>query len=669
MTWQPNDNEQQSAQELDQLITALQHGKQLPTQDKDGQMAQQLMQLAATIQPEQPFVNSLRAQLTAQANQKSQSKKGVTRPSIIEEWVKQFTMKRTLITLAGVTAVIVIAVAGWNLFRPSGSPESTTEIAAVATTENGASQEVVEPETAVTQPGETGVIEQPVAEEAGSTAASDEPISPAFSGVRGQGGGGGDRYGFGQGQGPFTNAAITLNGQLPQEMEAAVYETTILENTTINQDEVRAFADKMGVSGEMYFEWYNGMPVDGQDDGSGNVPYLYRIFDGKRQVSAYLSGEMVYEDLDLFNQNLPPQPFADRAAIAEQFLQERNLLDFAYEIHPGWGNEVQFLPLFDGRPVNNWSLITVNVTSDSQIMSVNIRPLGDLNQIQTDSLRSAADAWQYLQDNFADGPVTFNLIASDPAYYAPPVVPGAEKTRWDREYAAGQEVTLNSWVQIFRPADGSIRPRMVTDRGILLAADDVTLEDIAQTVSNGNNVRLQGVLSGETDSLVLNVSNWEAITGPFDIYLNGTTRLINGVVSLELPGGFPIQIANPPTDLPIDSFVSMSSWSVRIADDGVSAITDWNAFDLMNAYIDPGIPVEDPFSNISGVTINKVELVYNYLNPYESLNPFTGIPYIADDNSHLIPVWRFTGETNKGDTVEFIVPAPANVELPTAPAE
>jgi hypothetical protein len=113
----------------------------------------------------------------------------------------------------------------------------------------------------------------------------------------------------------------------------------------------------------------------------------------------------------------------------------------------------------------------------------------------------------------------------------------------------------------------------------------------------------------------------------------------------------------------------MSSWSVRIADDGVSAITDWVSFDLMNAYIDPGVVAEDPFINISGVTINKVDLVYNYLYPYESLNPSTGVPYIANDNSHLVPFWRFSGETNKGDMVEFIIPAPANVELPTAPAE
>ena len=690
MTWQSNHNEQQSAEELDRLISTLHHGEQVSPQHEDGQMARQLVKLAAAIRPKQPFVNGLRAQLVAQANQKSQSKKGAALPLIIiEEWARSITMKRTILSLAGLTAVIVLALVGWNLFRPaSGGTEPAVEIAAAATeTENMEGQEAVAPETAVSseaevveQPAETEtveveataapeaeVVEQRAATEVVENAVVEESIAQALPAFGGRGGGGG--YGYGEGQGPFTNATVTLNAELPQETEAAVYEANVLNATTLDQEQVRAFADKMGISGELYFEWYSGLPLDGQDDGSGNVPYVYRIFEGKRQVSAYLSGEMYYEDTSLYNQNLPPLPYAERAAIAEQFLLERDLLDFDYEMHPGWGTEVQFLTLVDGHPVNNWAMITANVTGDSQIMSVSIRPLNDLTQIQTEALRSAADAWQYLQDNMADGPVMFNLIASDPAYYAPPVSNG-EKTHWDREYTSGQEVTLNSWIQMFRPADGSVTPRLVTDRGILLAADDATLEAIAQAVSLGNNVRLQGTLSGEGDNLVLNVSNWEAITGPFDIYLNGTTRLVNGVVSLELPGGFPIQIANPPADLPMDSFVSMSSWSVRVADDGVSAITDWVTFDLMyNNTIDQGVAAEDPFSNISSVTINKVDLVYNYLYPYESLNPSTGVPYIADDNGHVIPVWRFTGETNKGDLVEFIVPAPASVELPAAPAE
>ncbi len=660
MTRQFNHHEQQSAEELDQLITALQQGKQSPHQSEDGPMAEQLVNLATSVQPQQQFVKSLRSQLVTQANQKSQVKKGAALPQIIEEWANRFSMKRTLITLAGVTAVIVLAVVGWNLFRPANSNEPAVDIAAIT------------PETAVVEQPAEAIEALPPAEFTDETGAATSGIfeggaanDAATSSMASIGRGGGGGYGYGPGEGPFVDASITLNADLPTETEAAVYETTFVELPTIDQAAMRDFAEKMGVTGDIYFEWYDGMPVDGQDDGSGNIPYAYRIFNGKRQVTGYLSGELFYENAALYSQNLPPLPYPERAAMAEQFLQERNLLDFNYEIHPGWGNEVQFLTLVDGRAVNNWALLSVNVAGDGQIISVSKRPIGDLNLVQTESLRSAADAWQYLQDNLADGALLFNLIASDPAYFAPQPSNG-EKTHWELEFAPGQEVTLNSWIQIFRPADGSITPLLLTDRGIILAADAGTLETIANEAAFGNNVRLQGTLSGQVDNLVLNVANWESVQGPIDVYLNGTTRLVNGIVSLELPGGFPIQLANPPADLPLDTQVSMSSWSVRVADDGVSAIADWVSIDLMEGnYFEPERPVEDPFFNISSVTINKVELAYNYVYPFESLNPQTGIPYIANDNSHLVPFWRFTGETNKGDVVEFMIPAPANVDLPT----
>jgi hypothetical protein len=671
MTRQPNLNEQQYAEELDRQITLLQLGKQISQQGESKQLVQQLHQVASTLQPRQTFTKELRSQLVAQAQQKSQQKKGVTRTSLFEEWVKSIQMKRLIFSLAGLTAVLALAILGWNILRPSSSSsEPVVEVAAIEVTEGSPAIE----STAVKPTSTSATVETP-------TASKDEvvtqPVAPvstespvtedaaaAFSGPRGQGGGGG--YAYGEGQGPFFDTTFTLNADLPQDTEAAVYTGNIKNHTSLDRDLVSAFADKMGVNGELYFEWYSGLPVDGQDDGSGNIPYVYRIFDGKRQVSAYLSGEIFYEDTALYNQNLPPMPYAERAAFAEQFLLERNLLDFDYEIHSGWGTEIQFLPLVDGRPINNWAVITVNVTGDSQIMSVSIRPLEELTQIQVDPLRSAADAWQYVIDNAASGYVMFNLIPSNQDYFAPQ--PAGEKTHWEREFTSGQEVSLASWIQIFRPANGSVTPRLQTDRGLVLAADDATLDAIAEVATNGNNVLLRGTLSGEPNSLILNVSAWEAVTTPFDLYLNGTTRQINGVVSLELPGGFPIQIANPPADLPLDTAVSMWSWGVRVADDGVSAIADWVTFDLLYYnYIDQGVPFEDPFSNISGVTINSVKLVFQYLYPYESFNPYSGVPFIADDNGHLAPAWRFSGETNKGDMIEFIVAASVSVELPTTP--
>ena len=582
-------------------------------------------------------------------------------------------MKRVIYALAGLTAVIVLGIVVWNTFRiPAGGVEPSIEAAAngnqgIAVNDGGGETAVSPSTNAPEQEDEIETIENaPQAEEI--VAVEPETFhnavtesAAAMDMAIGRGGGG---YGYG-GEGPFTNATISLNAELPQASDAPVY-VVPFQNEPVDFDAemLRTFADKMGVSGDIYFEWYHGMPLTGQDDGTGNVPYMYRIFEGTRNASAYLGGELIYEDSSLYSINMSPLPYDERSAIAEQFLLERNLLDFEYEMHSGWGTEVQFLPVVDSRTVHNWSQITVQVTGDGQILMVSLRPLTNLTELQVESLRSAADAWQYLQDNFASSPMMYNIFPSNPEYFMPPQ-PTGQKTHWEREFAVGQEVNVMSWVQIYRPYDGNGALRLTTDRGMILAADDATLEAIADAVAFGNNIRLQGTIAGEPDKMELNVTDWEPISGLFEIYLNGTTRDVNGVVSLELPGGFPIQIANPPADLPLDTSIGMSSWSVRVADDGVSAIADWNFIDLMNFdYYEPEPYYEDPYVDISSVVINDVQLVYQYLYPYEPLEYHSGDSYIDNDNSHLVPVWRFAGETNKGDRVEFMIAAPANVDLP-----
>ena len=682
MTWQPREDEQKAAEELDRLIGALQRGQHSSAPHVDMQLVQQLLQRADEIRPEPSFTRSLRDKLVRQAHKKE--KKGVALLRFFEEWVEKLNMKRTIISLAGVAALFAVVVAGWLMFRSwANDAEPADDIAALPTviTETE-SENVAQPVptdadvvNAPTNGSETpaatatrapSVPEQPAEEQAVAEASQDALSIPA----RGLGGGGGG-FGYSEGQGPFSDAEISLDTELPGQTEATVFQAPVVEGMVGSMDlaKIEAFAAQMGVNGAVYFEWYAGIPVDGQDDGSGNVPTVYRVFDGKRQVTAYLSGEMYYENTALFSVNLPPLPFAERASIAEQFLLEHNLLDFAYEMRPGWGNEVLFLQLIDGQPLNNWPQITVNVATvdgGGQIVSLSIRPLTELSPLQSEAIRPAAEAWQWLQENFQSNAYMFNLIASDPAYYAPAVTSDS-KTHWDLEYAVGQEVTLNSWIQIFRPTDGSGTPRLSNDRGMILVADNDMLEALAQSATTGNNVRLHGVVGGEPNALVLNVTAWEPITGPSDLYLSGTTRLVDGVMYLELPGGFPIEIANPPADLPQDTAVSMLSWTVRLADDGVSAITDWVMIDLLYYYpVDAGAIIEDPYTNIAGVTIKQVELVYQYLYPYEALYPYSQVPLFTDDFSHLAPAWRFSGVTNKGDLVEIVIPALARVELPVA---
>jgi hypothetical protein len=37
--------------------------------------------------------------------------------------------------------------------------------------------------------------------------------------------------------------------------------------------------------------------------------------------------------------------------------------------------------------------------------------------------------------------------------------------------------------------------------------------------------------------------------------------------------------------------------------------------------------------------------------------------FVEGENPQLVPVWIFTGRTNKGDIVEIFIPAPSSIEL------
>lgn len=640
MSNQHNQPEQQAAHALDDLLNKLQSGRTVTRQDAVTPFAQKLVSLVDEVEPRPEFEHRLRAKLLAQAQPKQKQMNLLEK---FEEGLRRSAMKRLLLSAVGLTAVLVIAFFTWSTFLAPPIP-----------VEPGAGIAAIPDVDTASDASSSDVIVEQAAEEAA---------------LNQRGGFGGGGFGFGEG-GPFTNATLTLNADLPEATEAAIYAGSF-RDAPVDLEQLRRFAEQMNVEGDVYFEWYMGMPIDGTDDGSGNVPQIYRIFDGQRMVSGFRSGEMFYEDTALFQQqnSQTPLPFAERAAIAEQFLQERRLLDGGYEMHAGWGNEVQFLATVDGRAVYNWVAITVNVLPDGQIMTVSIRPLPQMSQTEVEALRSANDAYTYLQENLDNGLLMFNIIPTNPEYFAFQSAPSGQKTHWEVTYEPGQQVSLNSWLQIFRPADGNGTLRLMTNQGMVLTGAEGMLESIAQDAAQGRYISLEGTVEGEPGRLQLNVESWGIVNGPSDLYLNGTTRNRDGIVYLELPGGFPIEVANPPADLPMDATVGMSTWGVRIADDGVSAITDWITLDL-NEYREGPMeePFIDPYSNISAVTIDAVDLAYFYLYPGEPV-PFTNVPFAHDGDGRLIPVWRFTGSTNNGDLVEFAIPALASIELPEPPTE
>lgn len=644
---QRNDAEQQQAEQLEALISAVQHGQTPTLPDETARFAARLTQTAGSLQPDPIFARRLEARLLAQARQTNQTHK--TTLPFWETFLRSFEMKRVAYSLAGIAVLAVIVLAAWNLLRPGGD-ETGQPVAVVSATPASVAAAATPTPAPAVQPGLPAATEAAI------------KVAPGGLPVRGLGGGGGDAAAYYAG--PFENATLSLETSLPPDTISPIYRAPQNNTAAVDLAALQAFATQMGVNGPLYYEWSQGLPVRAQEATPGQI-YSYRIFDGARRVSVYGGSDMVYEDVTLLNfslQNPTPLPFEQRQALAERFLQERGQLDFTYTVRASYGFDVQFVALQDGRPVNNWPVYTVTVTGDGQIASVYRRNLSGLEQVGDGELISAEAAWNYLQAHLNDGQISYNIYPSNPAYYSGGQT--GQTTHWERAFEPGQDVTVYAWPQVFRPVNDEGSPYIITERNMVLTGDAATLEAIAN--SAGQNVRLQGQIGGEPGRLTLNVTAWETQSGPFDLYLNGTVRQADGQTYLEIAGGFRFLLNNAPADLPTDQPISVYSWGARAADgNACQAIIDWLTIDLTTPGINPAAvdPVaSDPYAGITNVSINSVNLAYHYAYPGEVTFPATQAYSQSDAN--LLPVWYFQGVTNKGDGIEFFLPALNSLGVP-----
>lgn len=644
-----DDPEQDEADRLEAWLAAWQGGAPAdPTPDNDALLATQLVRLADELQPDPAFARRLELRLLQQARQQH-----ATQPPPVSVWERisrrpVFDLKPLVYSLAGVAVLAVVILAAWSLLRPGDDAPGVVVEAPSATPEAIAQVETMTP---ITPPDADDALT--AAAPAAEDRAAESALVPAGP-PRGLGGGGGADVAYA----PFLSATLTLAAPLPTDSVGPV---VVARPRTLSLDDFRAIADRLGATGAIYFEWYTGSPVAYDASAPGN--YVYRIFQGEVRVSMFNSTDIYYENLAYLNTlTQPPLPFEQRRAIAESFLQERGLLTFSYVTRPGWGYDVQFLLLQDGRPVTNYPFITVTVTPAGHISSISYRPLTAAQQVEEVPLITAAAAWAYLQAHLPSGQVVYNIYPTHPTSNTPQPTPGV--THWERPFAAGQNVVIYSWLQIYRPIYGQGAPLLVTDRNLILEGDPGLLEEIANNA--GQIVRLEGQIVGEPGQLRLQVAAWSPQTEPYDLYLTGTTRSQAGAIYLEIAGGFRILLLDAPADLPVDAQVSVYSWGVRAENsEQCQAVMDWVTLDLLSPVYDsePVPAVDDPYTGIEAVTITQVELALQYTYPGEAPYP-AGRPYSQDDQAHALPTWLFRGVTNKGDEIEFAIPAVAALELP-----
>jgi hypothetical protein len=689
--------EQQLADELDALLTArlasagpASTGSAGEMADADLQqtvrLASALMDLAAQTEPDPAFLSSLEAQL-ARASRTNLIKNKPERPSFWQTFISSvketFTMKRTVFALGGLAALILIGYFGWNALRPSPVSEPDT-IALVEATD-----------TAV--PGDT---QTPVSETSDST--PDTSGLALLPGLSGSGGG----MGMGGGGGiageepapleadsaiasdlriwnPLADAVYILNATLPTDPTSApVFEQS---SSSFTVDDVARFAALFGLSGPVYTEIYpvyepvpteptepTEAPADTAPESLGlafEPPTSYFVFDGLRTLSVYGNNLSYYDSAaaPVDGQNL--LPFEQAVPLAEAFLQERGLLDFAYEIKaPFWDTRtVEIHRLIDGRTVDT-AEYSLAYNMDGQLVSLFYNPLSQAQSLGDYPLRTAEAAWQMLVEEGVDYQRSYYYSYPGPGYVEPTPMPlPFEDTYryWPRTYQDGAEITLYSNPLVYQPVNNDTTPRIQADQFILSGGADV-LQAIAEQV--GQQVRFTGIVRGsQPGAQTLEVTDWQAIEFIDYQFHTGIVRVSDGQTVLETETGDTILIPDAPADLADGEKVNVNGWAIE-TDAAGNRVYNWLGIDIYIDYeaiepqpIDPAFDpaFADPYK-ISQVTIDSVDMIYGLSAIFEEGR--------FDPRLLLQPAWRFQGVTDTNEGITFIVQAVADEFLAPTPS-
>jgi hypothetical protein len=454
---------------------------------------------------------------------------------------------------------------------------------------------------------------------------------------------------------------------------------TVLQNRpddAVTAEQARELANRFGFTGQLYREQY---PVfEGEFvDPNYQPPVVYHIFDGPRHLiidawGAYYNDESIENDWD------NPLPFEQAAPIAEAYVQEHGLIDFEYEILQVWGTDVNFVRVIDGQPVNQPEL-TVGVSHDGRIFFVSYQVLRNAERLGRYPLITAQAAWERLQSGVFENGILYTYSVGPETAVAEPAIaidpdPNAGLYQfWAREYSPGEEVHLYDWPIVFLPVDGNADPRIQV-RNYLVQADLATLNALAERVGQQTHIWGQIGPDGNTLELV----DWEAIeqinepiSSPGIISREGDLVLFTSNDT-----GSTYILPNAPADLADGLEVYLFAWAARDLGQAYPVL-DWENIDKIVNIEPETLPVEDlpaeepitdeplpidgdgrgfePFTYES-FTVNEVTLAYYYT--YSLPTDDAGeIRYEGQPTIIVQPTWKFSGQTDTGEYVDFFVQA------------
>ncbi len=676
------------ADELSRRIAAEMQGKGRPPVSeaiqKEAELAAKLIDMAQDTHPDPDFVASLGSQLARRAAQIKQSQRKQAPPERPLSFWQQLTqtlkegttMNRNKYLLGALGALVIIVVAAYFLMNRDGNRGN----------EPGVS--IVEEENVPTA----------TTDETDGVEVAELPPLPSLQGgggpATGFGGGGGDANIRPQSGGggaaesaaidadlsiaytdPFSGTTFTLNADLPTEPLLA----TVLQNVpdmAVSAEKARELAAQFGFTGQIYREQY---PVYEDEFVGQNYepPVVYHVFDGPRTLiidawGAYYNDNSVQNDWD------NPISFEQAAPIAEAYVQERGLLDFEYEIQQLWGSDVNFVRVIDGRPINQPEL-TVGVSHDGRIFFVSYQVLRNVERLGRYPLITAQAAWERLQSGVFENGIVYNYVAGPDFGVAEPIVgvepdPIADLYRfWMREYQPGEEIHLYDWPMVYLPIDSGADPRIQV-RDFVVQADTATLNALAERV--GQQTHIWGQIGPEGKTLVL--AGWEAIE-QISEPISGAgviSREGDQVLFTSNDTGSTYILPSAPTDLEDGLEVYLFAWATR--DLGLAyPVVDWENIEKVvniEQELPPveGSPIEEPISEepmpIDGdgrgfipfvyetFTVNEVTMAYFYTYSWPT-NEAGETVYEGQPTIVVQPTWKFSGQTDTGEYVDFFVQA------------
>lgn len=673
------------ANELNRRIEAELQGQPPPVSEAvqpEAELATKLINLAQDTHPDPNFVARLGSQLANRAAKKQKLQNTATlseRPSFWQRLSQLFkegtTMNRNKYLL-GALGVLMLIVAGAYIFISRGN-NGGSEPSAVVTDNESQSEEAG-----------TAVTDSPTTEEAAEVA--ELPVLPSLGSSGpgfGLGGGGATNRPLGGGGGlttesaaygaddasfiytdPFSGTIFTLNTTLPADQRLA----SVLQNVPsaeVDLEEVRQLASRFGFTTQLYREQY---PVYEPAPGelAYNPPVVYHLFDGPRSLIIDQWG-VYYNDMSIVNDYENPISFEAAVPIAEAFLQERGLLDFEYEVLQIWGSDVNIIRKIDGQPTNQPEM-TVGVSHDGRVFFVSYQVLRNAEVVGRYPLISSQEAWETLQGGVVENNIFYQYVARPELAIAEPAIaieedPNAELYKfWVREFAPGDEIHLYEWPVVFQPVDSDAAPRIQV-RNFVVQADAATLVALAEQV--GEQTYIWGHVGPNSETIEL--VGWEPIeriaeppAGPGIISRDG-----DQVLFTNRETGSVYLVPDAPADLEDGTEVYLFAWAARDLGQAYPVL-DWENIDkIVNIMPDEeSLPVEPPVEEPILIdepfepftyelfTVNEVSLAY-YTTYSWPTNEDGEIRYEGQPTVIVQPTWKFSGETDTGDLVEFFIQA------------